>query len=151
VTSAHPSLVERVLRCFGVSVTTTLLSLSILVVLTTFGMAGAPANVIATVCGIGPSYMLNRRWVWRLQARSDVWHEVVPFWSLALVGLVASTVAVAVADSWASAMGLDGLVRSMALVTANLFAFGVLWVAQFLVLDRILFGRHHHHAMEITR
>jgi putative flippase GtrA len=151
VTPRHPSLVERIVRCFGVSVTTTLLSLSILVALTSFGMAGAPANVIATLCGIGPSYVLNRRWVWQLRARSDVWHEVVPFWLLAIVGLVASTLAVAAADSWANAMGLDGLVRSMALVTANLFAFGVLWVAQFLVLDRILFGRHQHHAVEISR
>jgi putative flippase GtrA len=150
VTPARASLVERVVRCFGVSVTTTLLSLSVLVVLTTSGMAGAPANVVATMCGIGPSYALNRRWVWRVRTRSDVWHEIVPFWAMSLLGLVASTVAVGAADAWAIGLGLAGPVRVAALVTANLFAFGVLWVAQFLVLDRVLFGRHHH-PMEITR
>jgi len=98
------------------------------------------ANVLATAVGTVPSYALNRRWVWGRDGAGDVWREVVPFWALSFGGLVLSTAAVATADAWASSIGLVGPTRTTLLLLANVGSFAVLWVGQFLVLDRVLFG-----------
>lgn len=132
------ALVARAGKAMSVSVLTTGLSASLLVALTAFvGMAAASANVVATLAGTGPSYALNRRWVWRRDGRSSLRREVVPFWALSIAGLVLSTIAVAkVAELGA---GWSGSARAVALPLANLSAFGALWLVQFALLDRVLF------------
>jgi putative flippase GtrA len=131
----------RALCCLTVSVGTTVLSAAVLVSLTLgVGVPAATANVIAVSCGIGPSYVVNRRWVWRRGGRAALTREVIPFWTLSILGLVASTVAVArvaaIAASW------PATVRAVALPAANLAVFGALWVAQFVLLDRVVFASH---------
>ena len=128
-------------RCLSVSVLTTLLSLVTLALLVGWwGTTSWVANVIATAVGTVPSYVLNRRWVWGRDGSGDVWREVVPFWALSFSGLVLSTAAVATADAWASSIGLVGPTRTAVLLLANVGSFAALWVGQFLVLDRVLFG-----------
>ncbi len=104
-------------------------------------MPAGSANVVAVCCGIGPSYLGNRHWVWGRSGRSDIARELVPFWVLSLVGLVVSTVAV----SWvASAVaGWSSSARAIALPAANLSVFGALWLLQFALLDRFLFRIVH--------
>jgi putative flippase GtrA len=132
--------IAKLSRSMAVSVITTVISLSILVALTATRFLGAsPANVIATVAGIGPSYILNRRWVWKRAGHSNMTREVLPFWTMCLVALVASTAAVGAAADWASGRQLGSFIRTAVLVTANVATFGALWVAQFMVLDRVLF------------
>jgi putative flippase GtrA len=131
-------LATKVARALSVSAFTTALSAGVLVALTGIvGVAAALANVIATLVGIGPSYVLNRRWVWRRGGPHSTSREVAPFVALSIAGLVLSTIAVArVADigrSWPTA------VRTIALPVANVGTFAALWVAQFFVLDRFLF------------
>ncbi len=131
----------RMARCLSVSVLTTLLSLVTLALLVGWwGTTAWLANVIATAVGTVPSYALNRRWVWGRDGSGDIWREVVPFWALSFSGLVLSTAAVATADAWASSIGLVGPTRTAVLLLANVGTFAVLWVGQFLVLDRVLFG-----------
>ena len=132
------SLVRRMSRCFLVSVGTTLLSAGVLVVLALgAGVPAGPANVVAVGCGIVPSYLGNRRWVWGRTGRSDLAREVAPFWVLSVCGLVASTVAVSAVAS--ATAGWSTSARSIALPLANLTVFGALWLAQFALLDRVLF------------
>ncbi|MDQ1521932.1 MAG: hypothetical protein QOI55_3005 [Actinomycetota bacterium] len=128
----------RALRCMSVSVGTTVLSATILVVLSVgLGVPAGTANVIAVLCGIGPSYVFNRRWSWGRDGRGDLVREVAPFWVLSILGLVVSTVAVArvaaIAATWPAAA------RSVALPAANVAVFGALWVVQFVLLDRVIF------------
>jgi putative flippase GtrA len=128
----------RVLRCFAVSVGTTVLSLTVLVLLAVVGRVPAgTANVIAVCCGIFPSYFLNRRYVWQRRGRHRVMRELVPFWVLNLVGLALSTLAVARVDAlshdWSRSL------RAIALPAANLSVYGFLWIAQFVILDRVIF------------
>jgi putative flippase GtrA len=133
---------QRVARCLSVSVFTTLVSLTTLAILTSaFGVTPWRANVVATAVGTVPSYQLNRRWVWRLRGASDMRREVAPFWALSLTGLLVSTLAVDRADRLASTLGITGVVRTGSLLAANVTAFALLWVGQFLLLDRVLF-RH---------
>jgi putative flippase GtrA len=128
----------RVLRCFAVSVGTTVMSLTILVLLAVVGNVPAgTANVIAVCCAIFPSYLLNRRYVWKRQGHHRVIGEVAPFWVLSLLGLAISTIAVAHVDAlthdWSRGL------RAIALPAANLSVFGLLWIAQFVILDRVIF------------
>ncbi len=128
------------LRYASVSLVATATSLSVLgVLVSTTTIPAGVANVLATAVGTVPSFELNRRWVWRRTGRRSVRAEVVPFWLLSLTGLAASTVAVSVAAGWAASTGLDGAARTAAIEAANVAAWGSLWVAQFVILDRILF------------
>jgi putative flippase GtrA len=134
-------LIARLLRCFCVSVGTTVLSASILVALTLgVGVDAAVANVVAVVCGIVPSYLANRRWVWGRTGRGSLTREVLPFWVLALSGLALSTLAVDHVASLTSAWPTS--LRAVALPVANLSVFALLWVVQFMVLDRVIFRNH---------
>lgn len=130
----------RIARCLCVSFASTLLSAIVLVVLAVlFGVAASTANVIAVICGIGPSYVANRHWVWRNNGRGSWRREVLPFWVMSLAGLALSTLFVSVVaaatNTWSAST------RSLALPFANASAFGALWVVQFLLLDRVIFAR----------
>jgi putative flippase GtrA len=128
----------KLVRCAGVSAATTALSLSILVALVQFGgVRPAYANVAATFAGIGPSFALNRRWVWKRAGRGHLVREVLPFWAFSLTGLALSTLAV---DSVAHVAMTAGALRTLLVVAANVATFGTLWIAQFVLLDRVLFA-----------
>ncbi|MBI2704262.1 MAG: GtrA family protein [Actinobacteria bacterium] len=122
-----------------ISTTVSLIVLGSLVQLDT--MPAAWANAVATAAGTVPSFELNRRWVWNKRGRRSVLAEIGPFCILSFAGLGLSTFTVALTAQWALAVGLDSTWRTIAVELANLTAFGSLWVAQFLVLDRVLFGR----------
>ena len=131
----------KVGRALSVSAFTTVLSNTLLVVLTLMvGLGASLANILAVTVGIGPSYVLNRRWVWRRSGPHSASREVVPFVSLSFAGLVLSTIAVAAV----ARLGRDwsGLAKGVALPTANIAAFGIVWVAQFVLLDRVVFRSH---------
>ena len=137
----HRTLAGRLSRCMSVSVITTAISMTIIVVATSFlGIAAALANVIATSVATVPSYSLNRRWTWGRRDRSDPWREVLPFWILAFCGLVLSTVMVALTDAWIAPMHLGSTVHTGAILAGHLSGFGLLWVVQFLLLDHVLFA-----------
>ncbi len=92
---------------------------------------GTTSNLIAVTLACIPSYLLNRYWVWGKRGRNHFWREVFPFWAMAALGLVLSTIFV-----WWVDQRTDVTVFLMA---ANLSAFGLLYIVKFLVLDRVLF------------
>ena len=139
---ARRSLVHRVRRCLSVSVVTTVISVTTLVTFTAFfGVEAWIANVIATSLATVPSFHLNRRWTWGLTDASDPWREMLPFWIMAFMGLALSTVTVGIADSWAAGMHLPASLHLGTVLAGHLSGFGLLWVAQFVILDRVLFAR----------
>ncbi len=139
--AVRPGLVQRVVRCLGVSVVSTVVCLSTLLFATVgLGIVAWLANIMATSVATVPSYHLNRRWTWGKRDASNLWREVVPFWLLAFAGLVLSTLAVGVADAWAAGAHLDGSLRTPVVLLAHLSGFGALWVVQFVLLDRVLFA-----------
>jgi putative flippase GtrA len=99
------------------------------------------ANVVAVVVGTVPSYELNRRWAWGKTGKGHLWREVVPFWVLSFIGLLVSTGAVAVAAGYVghSPSTLSG---KLVINATNLGAFGVLWVAKFVIFNKVLFAHH---------
>ena len=116
-----------------VSVVAVLVSQTILVVCSTVLDWGfVQSNIAAVGISSVPSYLLNRAWVWRRTGSHDVLREVVPFWVFAFIGLGFSTLLVHLADRWSDS--------TLVLMLANLTAFGILWVAKYLVLDQVLFN-----------
>ena len=97
-------------------------------------------NVIATVVASVPAYYLNRSWTWGKKGRSKVWGEVVPFWSIALIAMVLSTVAVGVAAHNADRISHGSLERALLVNGANLVTYAILWTVRYMVLNRYLFG-----------
>jgi len=87
------------------------------------------------------SYVGNRRWVWRRTVTRSVTREVGPFCVMSFLGLALSTLTVTAAAAWATHHALSPASRTTLVEAANVAAFGSLWVAQFIVLDRVLFGR----------
>jgi len=137
---SRAGLVTRLARCMSVSVLTTVISVSTLAAASVgLGMAAWTANIFATCVATVPSYHFNRRWTWGKRGVSDPWREVLPFWALAFAGLALSTFFVALTDPWMTHLHAGLAVHTGAVIGAHLSGFGILWVVQFVVLDRVLF------------
>jgi putative flippase GtrA len=122
----------KVIRYGAVSVVCVVLTQVLILAGEAIGWSGTLANVVAVMLAAVPGYLLNRAWVWGRAGRHDLTREVLPFWGFAAVGLVLSTVCVAVASSMTAA--------PLAANVANLAAFGSLWALRYVVLDRVLFA-----------
>jgi putative flippase GtrA len=132
----------KIVRYGAVSAVSTMVSLTVLGLLVFTGtLSPGWANVVATAIGTVPSFELNRRWVWGRTGRRSLLAEVGPFWALSFIGLGLSTLAVSVAGHWAADAGLHAGMRALVAQAANVCAFGSLWIAQFVILDRSVFGR----------
>ena len=130
----------RIVRSLCVSGVSTVLGLTILAVLIHFDVTSpSAANVISAIACIGPSFALNRRWVWKAAGRSHWRREVMPFWGYSLFRLVLTTVAVATAAHWAGSIGASPGHRTMIILGASIVTSGMLWMGQFLLLDKVLF------------
>lgn len=97
-----------------------------------WGWPGGWSNVFAAVVAAVPAYLLSRYWVWEVRGGHSLRREVIPFWTIALLGLALSTVLAQAADQ------LFGSGLWVAL--ASLTGYGVVWVVKFAVLDG-LFSR----------
>ncbi len=140
--SGLPHLIERVrdpadlgrfVRYGAVSALTVPMG-QILILLFTFGfdLNGVQANVLAVSIVAIPAFFLYRRWVWSADGVISFWGEVMPFWAMAFLGLVVSTLIVAWSvQQWDSKLVVNA---------ANIVGYGLVWVVKFFVLDRFMFG-----------
>lgn len=125
---------SKLLRYAAVSVVTVPVGqLLLLFFLETVDMRPFLANLVAVTIATIPNYLLNRYWVWNKRGTSSVRTEVIPFWAIAFLGLVLSTVLVAIASQFTD--------LTIVFLAVNLCAYGVLWVFKFFVLEKYLFGK----------
>ena len=87
-----------------------------------------------------PSYLLNRAWVWGRKGNHDWLREVLPVWVFAFAGLGLSVIFVYFATKWSD--------TQVVVSFANLSAFGILWVARYILLDQLLFTALEHYEEE---
>ena len=97
-----------------------------------WGWSGGWANVFAACIAAIPAYILSRAWVWEVTGRHDLRTEILPFWLLALAGLIVST---GLAELTDRSFGAGVLVN-----VASLTGYFVVWVAKFFLLDRLFIG-----------
>lgn len=100
------------------------------------------SNIWAVCLSAVPSYWLNRAWAWGKRGRSHFLKEVVPFWTMALIGLALSTWAADYAESNAYHVTSSHLVTTLIVMCASLGAFGVLWIGKFVILNKLMFVHH---------
>jgi len=142
VTAAPTSSLQRLraehglkaLRYCGVSIVNVTVGLSVLAVC--HGVLGWPAvgaNLAAWMVGTGPAYLLSRAWVWQRTGPHRLGGEVATFWIMALAGLALSSSAVAIIELLADSTVL--------VLAANLGAYGSVWVAKYIFLDRVMWPR----------
>ena len=105
-----------------------------------FRWSAVTSNVFAVGLSALPSYYLNRAWAWGKRGRSHFLKEVVPFWGMAFLGLLISTWFVAIAEGRSD--HLTHLVQTLVINGSSIAAFGVLWVAKFVILNKVMFAHH---------
>jgi putative flippase GtrA len=99
------------------------------------GWAAIPSNLASVTAGAVPNYLINRSWTWHQQGKNRLWGEVVPFWVMSALGMLLSLGTVSYAeDRWDT---------TVAVAIAQLSGFGVLWLAKFLVLDKVMWKIVH--------
>lgn len=132
--STQASLVRtRVPRYIFVSVVNVpLVQLAIFLLQRVAGLSGWVANVVAISVLTGPAYLMTKRWVWP-ESSADARALVAIFWASSILGLVGS----AALALWLGSK-IDGIWVANA---ASLFVYGMLFIARFLVLDRVMGSR----------
>lgn len=106
-------------------------SLSVLAV--GHGVLGWPAvaaNLASWMVATVPAYLLSRAWVWQRSGAHRLGGEVLAFWVMALVGLVLSSAAVGVIEHYTQ--------RTAFVTVGNLGAYGGVWLAKYVFLDRVV-------------
>ena len=124
----------KALRYCGVSIVNVAVGLTVLAVC--HGLLGWPAvgaNLAAWMVGTAPAYLLSRAWVWQRSGPHRLGGEVLTFWIMALVGLALSSLAVAVIEQLAD--------RTVLVLAGNFGAYGSVWVAKYVFLDRVMWPR----------
>lgn len=107
-----------------------------------FHMSPRSANILAVCVSAIPSYQLNRSWVWGRSGKSDLMREILPFWAMALLGLIISTWFADFAGSNAYRITDSGFGKKLIVNFAAFASFGLLWVAKYTVFKRVLFATH---------
>ena len=93
------------------------------------------SNLVSVSAGAVPNYLINRRWTWSQTGKNRLWGEIVPFWAMSALGVILSVLAVNYADDRWHSTPINAI--------AQLAGFGVLWLAKFLVLDRVMWRIVH--------
>ena len=121
----------KALRYCGVSAINVTVGVGVLAV--GHGALGWPAisaNAVAWMVGTVPAYLLSRAWVWQRRGPHRLGGEVLTFWIMALIGLALSSLAVRAVEEFTS--------ETLFVVMGNLAAYGTVWVAKYLFLDRVM-------------
>lgn len=120
--------------------------LLLLLFLHVLDMKPVVSNLTAVVITSIPAFLLSKYWVWAKGGKAHVRREVIPFWAFSVAGWALSTLAVVWIVHLTKVPGnphlKDG--NKWAVQGANILGFGVLWVAKYLFLDKVMFGPKHH-------
>jgi putative flippase GtrA len=134
---------KKLIRYTMVSVVAICVSqVCLLFLLGIFHWRARSANIAAVCISAVPSYYLNRSWVWKKGGRSHLLKEVAPFWALALIGLGFSTWSADFAESIAIDNHLSHVAKTAVIMIGSLAAFGVLWLAKFMIFNELMFKHH---------
>ncbi len=95
------------------------------------------ANAVSVCISAVPAYYLSRAWVWGKSGRSHFKTEVLPFWIFILVGLIFSTLMVALATHLAGNGSDHSIIHKFLPNIVNAASFFLLWIARFFLLEKL--------------
>jgi putative flippase GtrA len=133
----------RITRYTGVSLVTTLLAQAgLALAIWAWSWPVAPAVLFSGAVSAGPAYWLSRKYVWpdggKVNATAG---EASEFFAVALAGSVTSIVVVWSAIQLARLATHDHVALSVTANAASVTSTGLVWMARYLILDRLLFPR----------
>ncbi len=127
----------KVLRYCGVSVVNVIVGQSILAFcLAVLDLSGVVSQFWSAMLSAIPAFILSKRWVWKQSGPDSFRNEVLPFWVMSAIGLGFALLTVGLADRATDSTPM--------LMLASLGAYGIVWVAKYLVLDRLMWKVTHH-------
>lgn len=130
---------KRMFRYTMVSAVTTLAGFALLALV--FGVlhlwTEVPSAIVASVLATAPSYYLNRTWVWGKGGRSHWRREILPFWTVSIIGIFISVAAASLSRHLSTEHHLDHSQATFLLLAVTLGAFAVLWLLKFLAFNRL--------------
>ena len=136
---------QKLFRYSMASVVAVILSnLLLLLFVGVINMGEVLASTLATGLSAIPSYEMNRKWAWGKTGKSHLMKEVVPFWALAFLGWAVSTAAVWWMGRYAKQHDFSHAAKTLAVLVVYFAAFGVLWVAKFVIFNSLMFAHPHH-------
>ena len=91
---------------------------------------GVVSQIISVVISAIPAYFLSRQWVWKQDGEVSFRNEVLPFWGMALLGLALAVTCIAAMERVTD--------QPLVLMATSLGAFGVVWVAKYVILDKVM-------------
>jgi len=130
-----PTLQKLIKYSSASAVATVSYAIVLVIVHDVVGMAEMASHLTAVMISAVPDYLIKRAWTWHQEGPNRLWGEVVPFWAMSILGALLSIVFVAFVEKRSDA--------TLALFAANMSAFGVLWIAKFLVLDKLMWKVVH--------
>ena len=131
---------RKIIRFTSVSAISTVVSNTTIIFV--YGLKIIKGEVYATVFGnlvaTLPSYYLNRTWTWGKKGKSHIRREIIPFWTMSLLGISFSMLGGAYAGQLVSGHpDWPHLVATLIVAFANLASFGIFWVLKLKVFNRI--------------
>lgn len=131
---------RKIIRFTSVSAISTVVSNTTIIIV--YGLKIIKGEVYATVFGnlvaTLPSYYLNRTWTWGKTGKSHIRREIVPFWTMSLLGISFSMLGGAYAGQLvANHRDWPHLVATLIVAFANLASFGIFWMLKLKVFNRI--------------
>jgi putative flippase GtrA len=134
---------RKLFRYSLASVVAVVVSVVCLVILNgVIGMSAWLASTLSTAIAAVPNYEMNRKWAWGKTGRSHLWKEVVPFWALAFLGWGFSTISVHIMEGYAKHHNFSHFLSTLSVTVVYVAAFGVLWIAKFIIFNKVLFAHH---------
>jgi putative flippase GtrA len=114
---------------------------------------GSPqvATLWAFAAGIPVNYVLNRRWAWKRRGRPSLVREILPYAIVIASGIVASAAGTGAVDAWLQSASLHRFVRIALVGLAFAAINGGLFLAKYVLLDRLVFRARRPVAAEPRR
>lgn len=139
---------KKLIRFTAVSAITT--SVSFISIALLYGLRIVPGVMWATLSGnliaSVPAYQLNRTWTWGKKGRSHLRSEIIPFWSMSLLGIGFSQLGAWWARNQVHSHHWAHIVNTGLVAGMNLASFAIFWVLKLAVFNKIF---HVHVAEDI--
>ncbi|MFM7069070.1 MAG: GtrA family protein [Actinomycetes bacterium] len=140
---------RKQLRYVGVSVVFVPVGQILIQVLgaTVFDSDFTKASIASAMILILPNFFANKYLVWRETSSDNLRTQIIVFWVAGILGVGFATFLTWVVEQpfhGEELTGSDRIKEKLAVFSAQIVGFGVVWVLRYLVLDRWIFKVTHH-------
>ncbi|MEZ5321191.1 MAG: GtrA family protein [Microthrixaceae bacterium] len=101
--------------------------------------------VFITACVLTPpNYLSNKYIVWQHKSKDNRVTEITVFWLAAVLGTLCAMLFVYLAGRWFPDRPDAEFRHAAAIFIAQLLGYGIVWIARYVFLDRLIFKATHH-------